>query len=88
MTTVKMQRDSSLTPEDDIKKQLQTSFCNVLEKDENTGSILFRIVYGFIIYNGMKDDLWRIKADCMPVIDNMAQVQRYAEKQFKLLLNK
>ena len=89
MKIEKMPRESTLSPQEDIKKQLQTSFCNVIKSDEQTGSILFQVVYGFIIYNGKKNDLWHIKAECQKDhIDTMPIVREYAEKQFKLLTEK
>lgn len=86
MKTRKLLRDNSRSPEVDIQIQLQTSFCKLLKYDETSGSKLFQIVYGFIIYNGQKDELWRIDAECVKFIEPMATVRDYAEKQFDLLI--
>ena len=88
MTTEKLPRDPSLDPRDDVKKQLQTSYCNLLKTDEESGSKLYKIMYGFIIYNGFKDDLWKIHAESYPMIEDLHRVQEYAEKQFERLIKK
>ena len=86
MTTQKLPRDKSRSPEEDVQIQLQTSFCKLLKYDETSGSKLFQIVYGFIIYNGQKDELWKIKAESVKFIEPMSEVREYAERQFNLLL--
>lgn len=86
MTTRKLPRDKSRSPEEDVQIQLQTSFCKLLKYDEASGSKLFQIVYGFIIYNGQKDELWQIDAECVKFIESMQVVREYAERQFDLLI--
>ena len=88
MTTEKLQRDFTLDPCDDIKKQMETSFCMLLKTDESSGSRLYKIVYGFVIYNGFKNELWKIKAESYPKIEDMSRVREYAEKQFERLIKK
>lgn len=87
MTTKKLPRDKTRSPDVDVQIQLQTSFCKVLKTDEASGSVLYQITYGFIIYNGQKDELWQIDAECVRFIEPMAIVRDYAEKQFNLLIN-
>lgn len=88
MKTTKMPRDSSLDPRDDVKKQLETSYCNLLKTDEESGSKLYKIVYGFIIYNGFKNELWKIDAEVCPIIEDLHKVREYAEIQFERLIKK
>ena len=88
MKTSKMDRDSSLSPCADVMKQLQTSFCKLVVEDEQSGSKLYKIVYGFVIYNGFKNELWKINAESFPVIDDLNKVQEYAIKQFERLTKK
>lgn len=86
MTTKKLPRDKTRSPEVDIQIQLQTSFCKLLKYDETSGSKLFQIVYGFIIYNGQKDELWQINAESVKFIEPIPTVLEYAEKQYDLLI--
>lgn len=88
MKTSKMPRDTSLDPRADVMKQLQTSYCNLLKTDEQSGSQLYKIVYGFVIYNGFKNELWQIRAEACPMIEDLYKVQEYAEIQFKKLCAK
>lgn len=84
----KLPRETALDPMDNIKKHFQTSFCNLLKTDVESGSKLYKIVYGFVIYNAVKNELWEIKAESYPNIDNLRSVQEYAEKQFEKLIQK
>ena len=83
-----MPRDTSLDPRADVMKQLQTSYCNLLKTDEQSGSQLYKIVYGFIIYNGFKNEIWKIDAESYPMIEDLHKVQEYATIQFEKLTQK